>query len=57
MPQLAEQLINRGEPVIAYDHRGRWLDIGSPEDFAKAQAEAPSWSQAPGLGTQEAVTG
>ena len=57
MPQLAQQLIERGEPVIAYDHRGRWLDIGSPEDFARAQAEAPSWSQTPGLGGQEAVTG
>jgi len=57
MPQLAGQLIDRGEPVIAYDHRGRWLDIGSPEDFAKAQAEAASWSEMYGTGGQESVTG
>jgi NDP-sugar pyrophosphorylase family protein len=57
MPQLAEQLIDRGEPVIAYDHRGRWLDIGSPEDFAKAQAEAPSWWATPGMGGKEALSG
>jgi NDP-mannose synthase len=56
MPQLAGQLIERGEPVIAYDHRGRWLDIGSPEDFAKAQAEAASWSGRPEIGGKEAVT-
>ena len=47
MPQLAEQLISRGEPVIAYDHRGRWPDIGSPEDFAKAQADAATWWERP----------
>lgn len=57
MPDLVTQLIGRGEPVIAYDHRGRWLDIGSPDDFAKAQADAASWSRMPGIDNKEAVIG
>ena len=50
------ELLRRDFDVIAYDHRGRWLDIGSPEDFAKAQAEAASWSGTPGTGGKEAAT-
>jgi NDP-sugar pyrophosphorylase family protein len=49
MPELIVKLIERGETVIAYDHTGVWLDIGKPEDFAKAQAEAATWSQMLGV--------
>jgi NDP-mannose synthase len=55
MPQLIMQLVNCGELVLAYHHAGRWLDIGCPEDFAKAQAEAASWL--PGAHAKESVTG
>jgi len=46
MPHLAATLIGRGEPVVAYDHVGRWLDVGLPDDFAKAQADAALWAGA-----------
>ena len=44
MPELMLKLIDRGEIVVAYDHTGAWLDVGRPEDFAKAQTEADMWS-------------
>ncbi len=55
MPQLIMDLVNRGEQVLAYHHSGRWLDIGCPEDLAKAQAEAVFWSQQPGTSETQAV--
>lgn len=45
MPELILKLIGRGDAVVAYDHTGFWLDIGHPDDFAKAQADASMWSQ------------
>jgi NDP-sugar pyrophosphorylase family protein len=45
MPELILKLVSRGDPVVAYDHTGFWLDIGRPDDFAKAQADASIWSQ------------
>jgi NDP-sugar pyrophosphorylase family protein len=44
MPGLITDLIECKETVVAYDHAGVWLDIGRPEDFAKAQAEVATWS-------------
>jgi NDP-mannose synthase len=55
MPQLIMALVNRKEPVVAFDHGGRWLDIGCPEDFAKAQAEAATWAGAVAATDQQAV--
>lgn len=37
MPQLILQAIERSDDVLAYDHPGFWLDIGRPNDFARAQ--------------------
>jgi NDP-mannose synthase len=39
MPELIGQLIAAGEPVVAYNHIGQWIDIGKPEDYARAQAD------------------
>ncbi len=39
MPELITLLIAAGEPVAAYNHAGEWIDIGKPEDYARAQAE------------------
>jgi NDP-mannose synthase len=43
MPDLVQRLIALGEPVVAYDHKGVWLDIGRPDDLARAQADASLW--------------
>jgi NDP-sugar pyrophosphorylase family protein len=55
MPQLIMELVNRGETVAAYNHAGRWLDIGAPDDFARAQAEAESWSGQTGTTDTKAI--
>ncbi len=34
-----ETLIKMGKKVTSYPHLGYWLDIGKPEDFAKAQED------------------
>ncbi len=34
---LIYQMLDGGHPVHAYKHEGQWLDIGRPEDFARAQ--------------------
>jgi NDP-mannose synthase len=39
MPELISRLIAAGEPVVAYNHTGQWIDIGKPEDYARAQAD------------------
>jgi NDP-sugar pyrophosphorylase family protein len=36
---LMEQLIKEGKKVVAYPLVGYWLDIGRPEDYAKAQED------------------
>jgi NDP-sugar pyrophosphorylase family protein len=43
MPELMRELIACGKPVVAYDHPGFWLDIGRPEDLARAQADPAMW--------------
>lgn len=37
-PTLVGRLLDDGESVYSYHHDGYWLDIGRPEDYAKAQA-------------------
>jgi NDP-sugar pyrophosphorylase family protein len=37
VPGLVRALIDAGEPVGQYLHAGRWLDIGRPDDYARAQ--------------------
>lgn len=34
--QLVLTLLEKGEPVRSYPHSGRWLDIGRPEDYDRA---------------------
>lgn len=34
-----EMLLNKGHVVNSYPVRGYWLDIGNPEDYAKAQTD------------------
>jgi NDP-sugar pyrophosphorylase family protein len=43
MPDLVMKVVGDGKNVIAYNHDGFWLDIGRPDDFAKAQADAALW--------------
>ena len=38
-PDLVNGLLEAGESVSAYPFRGRWLDIGRPDDFLSAQQE------------------
>lgn len=38
MPDLIMRLVEAGETVVAYDHPGTWIDIGRPDDLARAQA-------------------
>lgn len=37
MPDLIMQLVEAGETVAVYDHDGKWIDIGRPDDLAEAQ--------------------
>ena len=39
---LMETLLARGETVCSYEFGGRWLDIGVPADYDKAQEEFDS---------------
>jgi NDP-mannose synthase len=45
MPDLIMKVVRAGKVAIAYNHEGFWLDIGRPDDFAKAQADAAMWSE------------
>jgi NDP-mannose synthase len=45
MPDLVMKVVGAGKVAVAYDHEGFWLDIGRPDDFAKAQADAAMWSE------------
>lgn len=36
-PDLVLRLLEAGEKVASYRHDGMWLDIGRPEDYARAQ--------------------
>jgi len=44
MPDLVMKVVAAGKAAVAYNHDGFWLDIGRPDDFAKAQADAATWS-------------
>jgi NDP-sugar pyrophosphorylase family protein len=37
MPSLINTLIARGKTVAGYDHSGNWIDIGTPEEYARAE--------------------
>ncbi len=47
-PDLVHRLIDAGERVSAYRTDAYWLDIGNPDDYAKAQEDAEA-----GLGPAE----
>jgi NDP-sugar pyrophosphorylase family protein len=36
MPNLILDLLSAGEPVASWRHKGRWLDIGRPDDYDDA---------------------
>ncbi len=38
-PDLIRTLIAAGEPVQSYPFTGYWLDIGRPDDYARATEE------------------
>jgi NDP-sugar pyrophosphorylase family protein len=38
-PQLIDRLLGADLPVASYPFRGRWLDIGRPDDYERAQTE------------------
>jgi NDP-sugar pyrophosphorylase family protein len=44
-PDLVLRLKREGEKVATYLHTGLWLDIGRPEDYARAQEIAESMGQ------------
>lgn len=37
MPDLMQHLVQNGKKIHCHDAEGIWLDIGRPEDYAKAQ--------------------
>jgi dTDP-glucose pyrophosphorylase/CBS domain-containing protein len=37
MPELITEALRRGLPVVAFPLREGWIDIGTPEDYARAQ--------------------
>lgn len=39
MPDLILRALRAGQRVASYDHGGDWIDIGRPEDYARAQAD------------------
>lgn len=39
MPDLIVRALRAGQRVASYDHGGEWIDIGRPEDYARAQAD------------------
>jgi NDP-sugar pyrophosphorylase family protein len=51
-PDLVKRLIDAGERVQAYRTEAYWLDIGNPDDYARAQEDA-----ARGLGPAAALGG
>lgn len=41
LPDLVTRLLGDGAGVAAHRHNGYWLDIGRPDDFQRAQDDAP----------------
>jgi dTDP-glucose pyrophosphorylase/CBS domain-containing protein len=46
MPDLIAKMIRRGLPVIAFPLREGWIDIGTPEDYARAREHFATLSAA-----------
>jgi NDP-sugar pyrophosphorylase family protein len=46
MPQLIDLLVRNGLRVISFPVWEYWLDIGRPEDYERAQQEAPRFGVA-----------
>ncbi len=51
-PALVQALLERDRPVNTFGHDGYWLDLGRPDDFARAQEEfedaaPPAWGVRP----------
>jgi NDP-mannose synthase len=38
-PALVQALLDAGRPVYSHTHSGYWLDLGRPDDFARANNE------------------
>lgn len=59
MPNLIVRTLASGGKVAAYDHAGEWIDIGRPEDYARAQSEAHRYlligSETPGDADQRLI--
>jgi NDP-sugar pyrophosphorylase family protein len=36
---LMAEMLRAGSPVRSYPFEGRWLDIGNPSDYERAQSE------------------
>ncbi len=45
MPDLVRLACAHDLPVSGYRHRGYWLDIGRPDDYARAQDDFPAMSE------------
>ena len=39
MPELAQMCLDAGEPVIAWPISSEWIDVGTPQDLARAKGE------------------
>jgi len=50
--QLMYALLEAGEPVNIFEHKGRWVDIGRIEDLRRAQEEAAVALETESHGTQ-----
>lgn len=40
MPELINRLICGGRTVATYQHNGKWIDIGTPEEYARVEEES-----------------
>ncbi len=49
--QLMRSLLDGGQPVGLYRHEGYWLDVGRPEDFARANEDIGRIEPGHGEGT------
>ena len=39
IPELIQKLLKSNKKVKIYDHNGKWMDIGNPDDYINAQKE------------------
>lgn len=47
MTELIQLLIDEGRSVVSFPIREYWLDIGSHDDYLRAQETAKTWKQSP----------